>query len=95
MLIKIWELETQHCIQTLIGSRNEIWALAKNPQETRIVAGSIDNELRVWNLEPLLEDDEVLIYIPINSFVRMVRDAGTIEIPFIWDQYNVVKKIEY
>lgn len=32
MLIKIWELETQHCVQTLIGTRNEIWAIAKNPE---------------------------------------------------------------
>lgn len=31
MLVKIWELETQHCIQTLVGTRREIYSLALNP----------------------------------------------------------------
>lgn len=55
MLLKVWELSTQHCVQTLIGTRNEIWSIAKNPQETRLLIGSVDQDIRVWNLEPLLD----------------------------------------
>src|SRR5690606_11448629 len=79
MLIKIWELETQHCIQTLIGTRNEIWGITVDPevftsiskiplnnvQEKRLVVGSVDNELRVWNIEALqgnLENENKPIY---------------------------------
>lgn len=90
MLIKIWELETQHCIQTLIGTRNEIWGITVDPevftsiskiplnnvQEKRLVVGSVDNELRVWNIEALqgnLENENKPIYERDPVFIGSVK----------------------
>lgn len=33
--VKIWDLKTQHCVQTLVGHRNEVWSLDVNKEETR------------------------------------------------------------
>lgn len=49
--VKIWDLETQHCVQTIVGHRNEVWSFALNPQETRLITGSSDSKLRVWSLD--------------------------------------------
>lgn len=45
--VKIWDLETQHCTQTLVGHRSEVWSLCVNPDQTRLVTASEDM-LRVW-----------------------------------------------
>jgi U3 small nucleolar RNA-associated protein 12 len=50
-LLKVWDLETQHCIQTVLGHRSEVWALDVNPKETRLVSGAADAKLRVWALD--------------------------------------------
>jgi U3 small nucleolar RNA-associated protein 12 len=44
-------LETQHCIQTIVGHRSEVWTFDINAQETRLVSGSVDTKLRVWCLD--------------------------------------------
>ena len=36
-LAKLWELETQHCVQTLVGHRSEIWSLAVTGDGARVV----------------------------------------------------------
>jgi U3 small nucleolar RNA-associated protein 12 len=84
MLIKLWELDTLHCIQTLIGSRSEIWSLVKTRDEKRLIAGSSGTELRVWNMEPLLlssrnmEQNVVPIYeidpIYLGTFLKQSED---------------------
>jgi hypothetical protein len=38
----------QHCSQTLIGFKDEVWSLDADPQEQRLVAGCTDSELRVY-----------------------------------------------
>ena len=50
-LIKIWDLDTQHCVQTIVNHREEVWAIDVNPQQTRLVTGSVDNYLRFWSLD--------------------------------------------
>ena len=49
-LAKVWDLSTQHCIQTLTGHRSEIWSLDVNPEGTRMVTGAADRQLRLWGL---------------------------------------------
>lgn len=49
--VKIWDLETQHCVQTLVGHRNEVWSIAMNPKQTRLITGSVDSKIRVWSLD--------------------------------------------
>lgn len=45
-LVKIWEYETQHCVQTITGHRREVWSLCLF--ENKLITGSKDNHLRVY-----------------------------------------------
>lgn len=56
-LVKVWDLETQHCVQTLVEHRSEVWAIAVNQQENRLYTASGDDEVRVWKLKA--EEDGV------------------------------------
>ncbi len=44
----MWDVSLQHCSQTLIGFKDEVWSLDCDPQEQRLVAGCTDSELRVY-----------------------------------------------
>ncbi len=37
--IRVWDLSTQHCCQTLGGHKAEVWSLDVNPLQTRLVSG--------------------------------------------------------
>jgi U3 small nucleolar RNA-associated protein 12 len=50
MQVRVWDLDTQHCMQTVVGHRGEVWALAVDPQERRLVTGSVDQQLRVYTI---------------------------------------------
>ncbi|KAG5188489.1 WD40-repeat-containing domain protein [Tribonema minus] len=49
-LVKIWDLETQHCVQTVVGHRSEVWSLDVSPDGTRLVTAATDAQLRVWSI---------------------------------------------
>jgi U3 small nucleolar RNA-associated protein 12 len=51
MLIKFWDIGTRHCFKTIISHRSEVNALLVLNNETRVLAGSQDNELRVYGLK--------------------------------------------
>jgi len=67
-LLKLWDLTTQHCIETLIGHRSEIWGLDVNKDETLIVTGALDQELKFWDI-----DTETLI----TGLDKLEMDAET------------------
>lgn len=46
--VKVWDLDTQHCIQTLVGHRTEVWAFDVHPTEPLLVTAAADSKLRVW-----------------------------------------------
>jgi len=39
---------TNSCVQTIVGHRAEVWALACSPDGSRLVSGTNDERLRVW-----------------------------------------------
>ncbi|KAJ1660147.1 beta transducin [Dispira simplex] len=49
-LVKLWDLDTQHCTETIVIHRSEVWSLAIHPEQTYLVSGSSDRQLRVWKL---------------------------------------------
>lgn len=53
----MWDLDTQHCIQTLVEHRGEVWSIDVDPSERRLVAGSIDSDLRVYAIEEEVQQD--------------------------------------
>ena len=48
--VKFWDLQTQHCFKTLTGHLTEVWDFALINNDTNIVTGCSDAELRVWSL---------------------------------------------
>ncbi|KAI8810902.1 hypothetical protein BJ742DRAFT_799159 [Cladochytrium replicatum] len=51
-LLKVWDLTTQHCVETLIAHRAELCAMAFDEDQSTLFTGSIDNEIRVWKIDP-------------------------------------------
>src|SRR5258706_2788868 len=49
--LKLWDLSTQHCIQTIVGHRSEVWSLALDAGKDLIFTGGGDGELKAWRLD--------------------------------------------
>ena len=51
-LIKLWDLGSQHCIETHVAQRNgECWAMAVNMKSDGCITAGNDGELRVWTID--------------------------------------------
>ena len=46
--LRVWNLETQHCMQIVGGHHSEIWSMDIDPDERFLVTGSADQELRFF-----------------------------------------------
>ncbi|KAF2756670.1 F-box/WD repeat-containing protein pof1 [Pseudovirgaria hyperparasitica] len=50
-LIKVWELSSQHCIETHVAQTNgECWAMSVSPDGTGCITAGNDGELKVWSI---------------------------------------------
>ena len=56
--LKVWDIETRFCIQTILGHRSEIWSLAvikprerESPNEFRVLTGCGDDQLRGYRVK--------------------------------------------
>ncbi|KAF9437461.1 hypothetical protein BGZ76_000611 [Entomortierella beljakovae] len=47
--LKIWDIETGECLNTLFGHVEGVWSLAFD--KLRIVSGSLDHTIKVWDTE--------------------------------------------
>jgi len=56
--VKFWELSTQHCFKTVTGHMTEVWGLAM-VAGNRMITGTGDSELRVWQLKWKDEQEEM------------------------------------
>ncbi len=62
-LVKVWDVDAGHCLQTVVGHRSEVRSLDIDSEGSRVVTGSSDGELRVWSISKDAtgnEGDEVL-----------------------------------
>ncbi|KAJ5239666.1 Small-subunit processome Utp12 [Penicillium chermesinum] len=51
-LIKIWDLASQHCIETHVAQTNgECWSLGLSPDQGGCITAGNDGELRVWSID--------------------------------------------
>ena len=51
-LIKLWEVSSQHCIETHVAQTNgECWALGVSPDGSGCVTAGNDGELKVWSVD--------------------------------------------
>jgi len=71
--IKFWDLSNQHCFKTITGHVTEIWDLVLLEQDTLLVTGGSDTELKVWRLEFLhdLEDEDKTGFIKKDNSKKM------------------------
>lgn len=51
-LIKIWDLSSQHCIETHVAQNNgECWALGLSPDHSGCITAGNEGELKVWSID--------------------------------------------
>lgn len=51
-LIKLWDLSSQHCIETHVTQSNgECWSLGLSPDHSGCITAGNDGELRVWSID--------------------------------------------
>ncbi len=74
---QVWDLVTQHCIQTCVEHTSEVWSFDVSPDETRLIAGSADNMIRMWNLRA--EGEAVLTTVD-HSASSTAASSGLIEL---------------
>ncbi|EXJ58322.1 hypothetical protein A1O7_05747 [Cladophialophora yegresii CBS 114405] len=57
-LIKVWDLSTQHCVETHVTQTNgECWALGLTKDKTGCITAGNDGELKVWSInESVLQE---------------------------------------
>lgn len=84
-LIKVWDITTQHCIETVVGHRSEIWSSLILHDGKRLITGSSDEELRVWNI-----DSECLrTKLAAESTIQVEDGADADEIPKVSCSSNI------
>ena len=50
--MKLWDVETQHCFQTIVGHRSEVWSLEIMKGETRLLtAAGEGGTIKMFNLQ--------------------------------------------
>jgi len=49
--LKLWDLSTQHCIQTTVAHRSEIWTMVINQEQDLVFTGSGEGSLKVWKVD--------------------------------------------
>ncbi|KAJ7744543.1 WD-repeat-containing protein [Mycena maculata] len=49
--LKLWDLSTQHCVQTIVAHRSEIWTMDVDSKQSLVFTGSGEGELKAWKLD--------------------------------------------
>ncbi|KAL8943739.1 MAG: hypothetical protein Q9216_000845 [Gyalolechia sp. 2 TL-2023] len=89
--IKIWNLQSQHCIETHIAQSNgECWALAVSPDGSGCITGGNDGELKVWSIDARSltkhawqhGDEAEQIYLKERGFLRRQGKDRSIGVTF-------------
>ncbi|KAG0123733.1 hypothetical protein HOY82DRAFT_582102 [Tuber indicum] len=50
-LIKLWDLTTQHCVETHVAHHGECWAMALSPDERGCITAGNGGEMKVWAVD--------------------------------------------
>eukprot|EP00485_Elphidium_margaritaceum_P006888 CAMPEP_0202700250 /NCGR_PEP_ID=MMETSP1385-20130828/13437_1 /ASSEMBLY_ACC=CAM_ASM_000861 /TAXON_ID=933848 /ORGANISM="Elphidium margaritaceum" /LENGTH=1055 /DNA_ID=CAMNT_0049357387 /DNA_START=28 /DNA_END=3195 /DNA_ORIENTATION=- len=58
--LKLWSLQTQHCVQTIVGHKHEIWSFDVSKDKQFLVSGGAESEVYVWKIERHSPEQELL-----------------------------------
>jgi U3 small nucleolar RNA-associated protein 12 len=75
-LVKVWDLDTQHCCQTIACHGGEIWALDVDFSQKRLAVGAADSELRVYAVHAEADEDVLVEMGSVRSAAS--ERAGTV-----------------
>lgn len=50
-LLKLWDLSTQHCTQTIVAHPTEVWSLDISPEQDLVFTGGSEGELKAWRID--------------------------------------------
>lgn len=72
-LIKLWDLSSQHCIETHVAQSNgECWALGMSPDQSGCITAGSEGELKAWSI-----DSSKLMAASRGQSDRVLKDRGT------------------
>ena len=78
--MKFWDLDTQHCFKTLVDHRSEVCDFVVIKDGTRLVTGSADSELRVWDIDYNTQVCPVIIdFRPRQKIMIRERSGSVVE----------------
>lgn len=72
-LVRVYDVASQHCVQTLVGHRAEVWAMDLDPTHSLLLTGTVDAEVRVFRFldqSKLKESESPDILEPLGSVQR-------------------------
>ncbi|OAL38237.1 hypothetical protein AYO20_02296 [Fonsecaea nubica] len=76
-LIKVWDLSTQHCIETHVTQTNgECWALGLMIGDSGCITAGNDGELKVWSINDAVLKQKTGMNIPEGQ--NVLREQGTL-----------------
>lgn len=79
-LVKVWDLDTQHCVETHVSHRGECWGLAVDEDNGTIMTVGNDKEIKVWKYESENKLGEQLI---IQGTLEKSSNDRAVDIKFI------------
>ena len=93
-LIKLWDLDTQFCIETHVAHRGECWGFDINPssQKNVLVTAGNGKELNVWKLDLANEGEKKKIAMW-GTLLKQSNERG-VDIKFKMDTYFAVSNAD-
>lgn len=90
-LLKLWDLALQHCIETLVPAKGELWSLAvfenvsSSPQDasytdTLVLTGSADGQVKVWSLSAQVLAGGLEAMVGDNQQIKALTPIGDLEL---------------
>ncbi|KAG8695193.1 hypothetical protein FRC08_007977, partial [Ceratobasidium sp. 394] len=77
--LKLWDLSTQHCVQTQVAHRSEIWSMDIEQKDNKllVLTGSGDGDVKAWNLDGSLLGDST-VQVENGELSKPIQLAGSL-----------------
>lgn len=76
-MVRVWHVATRHCVQVLQAWRGEVWSLALHPEGERLVVGTGDEYLRLFDVD--VAAGEALAAAAVDADAALARREGDAE----------------